>query len=647
MKGNLLGNRYKIIDKIGGGGMAVVYKARCLLLNRNVAIKVLRPEFVQDEELVKRFKFEAQSAASLSHPNIVPIYDVGSEDGNYYIVMEYVDGITLKEYIRSKGALDWEEAVKIAIQICSAMEHAHKNKIIHRDIKPQNILLTNDGIAKVADFGIARAATASTITMAGNTIGSVHYFSPEQARGGYTDDKSDLYSLGIVLYEMATGKVPFEADTPVAVAMMQVQKQPQDPMHLKRDIPEALNDLIMKAIRKDPGTRYQSASEMLSDLYQVLVEPNGRFVKRIKGDDDLPTKKMQAVDIPIAIDPKSDKNNERKNEEVYYDDEKDVKKSHFGLWFAIIASMLIIGAVVYIGINFVIPSLNDDANKFTVDNYVKQDIEIVKQELTAKKINVTENRVFNESIQKGIIISQDVTPGQELKLDGYNTIVFDVSDGPETLRVPDLQNKEERLAEIDLKEKGFSVTVVDEYNDTVAKGSVIRTTPSFDVDVKPGSDVTVFRSLGPEVKQVNVPDLTGKTMKEALDILQASNLTMGTVYPKDTTSEIATIKSQSPLPNTLADANSPVDIYMENYGTTGKIVDLSVVLTNPGDYGNTIKLYIESISSDTLVPQPILDKPSVDKGLFPVKFSITVPINGSTKVRVFLDDKLFSESTYM
>ncbi|NLC68028.1 MAG: Stk1 family PASTA domain-containing Ser/Thr kinase, partial [Clostridiaceae bacterium] len=294
MDTSVLGNRYELIEKIGGGGMAVVYKARCRLLNRYVAVKVLREEFTGDEEFVKRFEIEAQSAASLSHPNIVPIYDVGNENNVYYIVMEYVDGITLKEYIAEKGPLEWKEAIRIATQICSAIEHAHIKKIIHRDIKPQNILVTKEGIAKVTDFGIARAATSSTITMVGTTIGSVHYFSPEQARGGYIDEKSDLYSLGIVLYEMVTGRMPFDGESPVAIALMHIQDKPVPPTELNKDIPKALNDIIIKAIRKEQSNRYQSASEMLEDLYRALREPYGSFAED-NGEEESPTRKIKAI----------------------------------------------------------------------------------------------------------------------------------------------------------------------------------------------------------------------------------------------------------------------------------------------------------------------------------------------------------------
>ena len=270
LEGRILGNRYEIIEKVGNGGMATVYKATDLVLKRYVAVKILRDEFTTDEEFIKRFETEAQSAARLVHPNIVSIFDVGVDNGIYYIVMELIKGKTLKEIIvEERGPLPWKWSVNVAIQIASALEMAHKNNIIHRDIKPHNIIITEDGIAKVTDFGIAKAVSNSTITAFGTTIGSVHYFSPEHARGGYTDAKSDLYSLGVVMYEMVTGKVPFDADTPVSVALKHMQEEPVPPIEMNPHLPEAVNKIILKALKKDPMYRYQTATELLEDLRTV------------------------------------------------------------------------------------------------------------------------------------------------------------------------------------------------------------------------------------------------------------------------------------------------------------------------------------------------------------------------------------------
>ena len=287
--------------------MATVYKAKCHILNRYVAIKILKDEFTTDSEFIKKFKAEAQSAASLTHPNIVQIYDVCNEDNMYYIVMELVQGKTLKEIITEDGILSWKWSVNIATQIASALEAAHKHNIIHRDIKPHNIMITEDGIAKVADFGIAKAVSNSTITAFGTTIGSVHYFSPEHARGGYTDAKSDIYSLGIVMYEMLTGKVPFDADTPVSVALKQVQEEPEDPMKYNKEIPVSVNRIILKAMQKDPNLRYQSATEMLQDLKMALKKPNEDFVELVSRNPDSPTQK-----VPTIFELEMEKSNERK-----------------------------------------------------------------------------------------------------------------------------------------------------------------------------------------------------------------------------------------------------------------------------------------------------------------------------------------------
>ena len=293
LEGKLLGNRYEMIEKIGNGGMATVYRATDKILKRDVAVKILRDEFTTDEEFIKRFEVEAQSAARLTHPNIVSIYDVGVEDNLHYIVMELIQGKTLKEIIiEERGPLPWKWSVNVAIQIASALEMAHKNNIVHRDIKPHNIIITEDGIAKVTDFGIAKAVSNSTITAFGTTIGSVHYFSPEHARGGFTDAKSDLYSLGVVMYEMVTGKVPFDADTPVSVALKHMQEEPEEPIEVNPNVPVAVNKIIMKAMQKDTTLRYQSATEMLRDLRKALKDPDGDFVEEEEYDPTARTQKI-------------------------------------------------------------------------------------------------------------------------------------------------------------------------------------------------------------------------------------------------------------------------------------------------------------------------------------------------------------------
>ena len=271
MNGRLIGNRYEIVEEIGKGGMAIVYKAKCLVLNRYVALKVLRPEFREDKDFINRFKVEAQSAGSLSHPNIVSIYDIGQDGDLDYIVMEYVEGVTLKQYLDAKGVIPWKEAVDYAAQICAGLEHAHKKGIVHKDIKPHNIIITREGTLKITDFGIAKVMSTSTIATGGGAMGSVHYFSPEQARGGYTDAKTDLYSLGVVLYEMVTGKLPFEGDTAVSIAMQHIEKEPVPPKQLNPSIPQSLENVILKAMCKEQAGRYDTATQMIIDLKKVYI----------------------------------------------------------------------------------------------------------------------------------------------------------------------------------------------------------------------------------------------------------------------------------------------------------------------------------------------------------------------------------------
>ena len=293
--GKTLGNRYEVLEKVGNGGMATVYRAKDKTLGRNVAIKVLKEEYANDQEFIKRFQIEAQSAASLSHPNIVSIYDVSNDEDIHYIVMELIEGKTLKDVIKNQGKLDWRESVEIASQIASGLSTAHKNHIIHRDIKPHNIIMTKDGLAKITDFGIAKAATSSTINANSSSMGSVHYFSPEHARGGYTDEKSDIYSLGIVLYEMVTGKLPFDGDSPVSIAMKHLKEPPVEPIELVPEIPKGLNDIILKALQKEVSSRYSNAQEMYNELQSILKDPNNKNIGISRLEDGNSTQKVPRV----------------------------------------------------------------------------------------------------------------------------------------------------------------------------------------------------------------------------------------------------------------------------------------------------------------------------------------------------------------
>ncbi len=542
MEGQILGNRYLLLEKIGGGGMAVVYKAKCTLLNRFVAVKVLRTEFTNDDEFVKRFKIEAQSVASLSHPNVVSIYDVGHQDDIHYIVMEYIDGMTLKDYLNKHGALNWKDAVKITIQICSAIEHAHKNNIVHRDIKPHNILLTKEGIAKVTDFGIARAVTSSTITMVGSTIGSVHYFSPEQARGGFIDEKSDLYSLGIALYEMVTGKVPFDGDSPVAVALKHIQEMPLEPHKLVPSLPYGVNEIIMKAIQKEQNMRYQSATEMLSDLNTVLVQPQGGFVgqKSVSNQSTIRMRSVNSddVDSTVRVSTRPTNVNNKK-----YESEKQKKKNNTTYWLAGIASVLVIGVLLFITIGLLTKNGSDnDIN--TMPDYRNKKFEDVKQDLTKRGINYTENWQDNDSVDKGVIFDQSVEPGTEYRDGSFTNLELTISNGPKSKKVPDVTNNDYRNAQSQLTSLDIKYRIEEEFNEDVKEDYVIRTDPKANEEITEETIVTIFVSKGAEVKLIKVPNLVGKTESVALQLLKDAKLSLGSVLPAGTTNGI--VNKQAP-----------------------------------------------------------------------------------------------------
>lgn len=652
MEGLILGNRYELIEKIGGGGMALVYKAKCKLLNRYVAVKILRDEFTDDEEFVKRFRIEAQAAASLSHPNIVSIFDVGHENNIHYIVMEYIDGITLKEYIAQKGILPWKEAAGIAIQICSAIEQAHKNYIVHRDIKPHNILLTKDGIAKVTDFGIARAVSSSTITMVGSTIGSVHYFSPEQARGGFTDEKSDLYSLGITIYEMITGKVPFDGDSPVAVALKHIQNKAERPVDINPGIPRGINDIVMKAIRKDQSQRYQSASELLHDLQKTLREPNAQFPIANGNIEEMPTRKLQAVGDTEYMEP----------ENFDYEENKKTgkkKKDKLSVWLGVITALIIGSLFFYIGIRIVMPMIVPDKPvDFVTQDYVGKDFNAVSQELKVSSITAVDAKhTFSDTINKNTIISQNVAPGNTLKPD--SSIEFEVSDGPELVAVPDVAGKESVFGEQMLTDKKLQVNPVTENSETVGTGLIIRTEPAAGETLKPGSSVTVVESLGPELKQVKMPDLINKTRVAAEKLINDNNLKIGKILPEGVISDVAVIIKQYPLANTIVDEGTPVEMTFNveepaingtteqaaTDSTASETTPWKITLDDPGRYGDNIKVYVEATPSDTNELMVVKNE-IVQKSSFPVTVNIPRSKTGTTHVVVKLDDFIVQETDY-
>ena len=556
--GRVIGNRYEIIEKIGEGGMATVYKAKCNILKRYVAVKVLRDEFTTDEEFIKRFNTEAQAAASLTHPNIVSIYDVGHEENIYYIVMELVQGKTLKEIINEDGALPWKWALNVSIQVASALEMAHKNNIVHRDIKPHNIIITEDGIAKVTDFGIAKAVSNSTITAFGTTIGSVHYFSPEHARGGYTDAKSDLYSLGVVMYEMLTGRVPFDADTPVSIALKHMQEKPIEPIKLNPTIPYAVNKIIMKAMEKDPNERYQSATEMLKDLSMALKNPEGDFVEQ-KDFTNQYTQRIPTLGEQEYI----------KNDKIEDDEEQEEPKNKMSKKKKIIITIAIILGIILIPIIgfFGTKALMDAGVPKDVDlpNLVGKTLEEANKEIEGTDITLEQTEEFNADVEAGKIISQDPP-----YVDGYtvkenSTIKIVISKGTEKAVVENVKGKTYEEAVQILEKANLKVERVDQTSQTVEAGIVIDQEPNGDEEVNAGDTVKLYVSSGTGIEQVEVENVGGKTEEEATSILTKAGLKVNVGYKEDSSKATDTVLSQDPVAGEKIDEGSTVTIVVNTY----------------------------------------------------------------------------------
>lgn len=623
--GKKLDGRYEIKEIIGVGGMANVYRAYDSIDDRTVAVKILRDEHMQNDELLRRFRNESKAIAVLSHPNIVKVYDVSFNEDIQYIVMEYIDGITLKEYIEQQKVLRWKEAVHFTVQILRALQHAHDKGIVHRDIKPQNIMLLADGTIKVADFGIARFARASQQTVTDKAIGSVHYISPEQAKGDITDEKSDIYSVGVMLYEMTTGKLPFDADSPVSVALKQIQSQPKTPRSVNPDIPEGLEDIIIRAMQKDPARRYQSAAEMLRDIDEFKRDPTVSFEYKYTEPEE------QSINESFTKAAK--KTRKIKDEQVR-------SAPVVPVLTGITVAFMIVAIIFLLGIMAIVRPF-EEVDDTQAPNLVGMSIEEAKKQYSGFDI-VVESSAFHDLYDKDVIYYQNVNPGMTVKVG--SKIKVKISSGVQSFSLSDYTNFEENQVYAILADNDIEFTTITDYNDDVPKGYVIKTEPGADTVVDSGTVVIIYVSMGPKTTYAEVPNVLGYKLSDAKLMLNAAGIKIGSVTRVESTQAGTVILNQSINAGTQVQKGTTIDL---------------VIAQERDSEENTVTLDIPLPSENRSVQLEafVNGSPAAAETLNPyMASSWTVELTGEgiSTVSIYYDDKLyraysvdFTDCTYM
>jgi beta-lactam-binding protein with PASTA domain/tRNA A-37 threonylcarbamoyl transferase component Bud32 len=558
--GKRLDGRYEIREVIGVGGMAYVYKAYDTIDDRTVAIKILKDEFLANEEFTRRFKNESKAIAILSHPNIVKVFDVSFGNRIQYIVMEFIDGITLKEYIEQQKDIRWKEAVHFTVQILRALQHAHDKGIVHRDIKPQNIMLLPDGTIKVTDFGIARFARSDirVTSAAEKAIGSVHYISPEQARGEITDEKADIYSVGVMLYEMLSGKLPFEADNAVSIAIMQMQTEPKKIREINPDIPDGLEEITVKAMQKDPAKRYQSAAEMLYDIDEFKRNPSIHFAYKYFVDET-PTRFVDAITRVKGSEP--EELNENDGDEA--EQEETEKKFPVIPVLAGVAGAFVVAALLFAGVVFLLEIFDGKKTEdIVVPNLIGQDYtEVVKNKDITSKFTIENIPQWSETIPKNQIFNQYPESPKTVKIG--DTIKLYVSMGPKLIKVPDVtKNEHMDVVKKRLEDEGFEVQTAFQTSNDVQKDFVIKIDPPSGEELAKGSVVTMYVSSGVELPDPEpVPYVVSTNIESAKAIIKQNGFNVGTIeyvnsndYPKDI------VISQDPPKDTMATPGTKINL---------------------------------------------------------------------------------------
>lgn len=664
--GRLLNNRYRVEEKIGAGGMAVVYHCTDIRLDREVTVKVLREEFTHDADFRTRFESEARAIARLAHPNIVTVYDVCEEDGISYIVMEYVEGDTLKAIIDENAPLSNKLVLTVALHIAEALSHAHKQGIIHRDIKPQNILVSVDGTVKVTDFGIARAAAGNTLSTTANALGSVHYFSPEQARGGYIDEKSDIYSLGISMFEMATGTVPFDGDTSVSVALKHLNEELPPIARYNANISHSVAGIIKKAARKKADERYSSVDQMIADLKRAMAEEKGEvYVPPVEEQKEVevyvPRPRKPKEETPAEPERKREKPAKRRQPEPepqWDDGEEDDRRAERRVTIAaIITAIIIILLILGIGGKMLKGKGFFEKEPVSVPSFVGLTMDEAKEKAKEFDLELQVGETVASEVEKGSIAGQSITEG-ELVQEG-TIVTVTVSEGLKNYRMPGLSDTGESDAIRAIRDlMGITPDVVYEYSDTIPASVVLRQEPAEGTTVNAKSEIRLVISKGEEITTVEVPNLVGKSEAEARNAIMAAHLTVGSVtYMYSDTVEQGRVITQTVTAGSSAMTSSSVGLAVskgkqaatENTEpaegdepletvpttpTTGeKTVNFSVTGPAMGDYGETVYVQLIQIKEDgssTIV----LD---TEKGLGDFPFNVTLRGSGKESVQLYVD----------
>jgi len=637
--GKRLDGRYHIEELIGVGGMANVYKAHDILDGKVVAVKLLRDEYNDNEEFIRRFKMESKAISLLSHPNIVKVYDICFGDRFKCIVMEYVDGITLKEYIEQQGVIKWKEVIHFVVQILKALQHAHDRGIVHRDIKPQNIMLLSDGTIKITDFGIARFARSETRTLSDRAIGSVHYISPEQAQAGKTDEKTDIYSVGVMMFEMLTGKLPFEADSPVSVALKQIQTQPIMPRSINPAIPEGLEEITMRAMQKDVAKRYQSAAEMLKDIdtfknnptisfeykYMYSISPQDREIYHQQKQQRVKAKETAV----LTKNRTSSEKTARPAAAQAALEEDDGRSPYIPVLTGVTVGIMLV-AIAFISILLYINRPFEKMPDITVPNLVGANYETIrKTQMYAGNFDIRATTEFNDEYASGIVFEQKPAAGRNVK---PGTIInVKVSSGQRIVVLPDFKSQESTIVFAKIADLGLKYEERAIYDDFVPAGSIVSTSPEANTEVASGTTIVVYVSQGPQEMTIDVPSVKGMNIADAKAALANAKLQVGNVKQEVSDRPVGEVLSQSPAPPSKVAENSAVDLVISSGSNEVKSVTILVRL--PQSITKPVEVYATvdggEPQGETVVPSEIR--------VWKPRFEGT----GKSIVKIFVDNKLY------